>query len=255
MPDSDGPPSALPFDRMLAQELQRPFLEGPVADRQHVIAAFDGEGIVRASGRRPENGSGARLVGLKAHARNAHLSTDLEMHLGPSRYVGLCRCDDDLVNVCGLFYFDRSVPDLAATWRQRLCDAINNEALANASWDEDSVCVVAALNLSPVPQAPGDFSIGDAAAMIPPVTGNGMSMAFESAALAREPLLRYALGRNNWIAATSEYQRLWKRRFGARLRWASWLQNQLFRPASQRALATAVKFVPALVQTLFNKTR
>src|SRR4051794_29022013 len=29
---------------VLAQELQRPLLEGAVADRQHVVAAFDGEG-------------------------------------------------------------------------------------------------------------------------------------------------------------------------------------------------------------------
>lgn len=243
--------SRFKLDALLAAEFQK--LGGELRLGQR--AAFQGEGIVRASGRRPANGSGAHLVGLKAHARNAHLSTDLEMHLGPRRYVGLCKCDDDLVNVCGLFYFDRGVPDLADTWRQRLRDAMNNEALAGALWDEDSVCVVAALNLSPAPQAPGEFSIGDAAAMIPPVTGNGMSMAFESAALACGPLLRYASGFSDWMAATTDYQRLWKRRFGARLRWASWLQNQLFRPSSQRALAAAVKLVPALAQTLFNKTR
>ena len=63
-----------------------------------------GEGIVRATGRRAQPAeNGSRWFGLKAHARNVPLTADLEMHVSPRGYVGLCRVDGGVVNVCGLF--------------------------------------------------------------------------------------------------------------------------------------------------------
>ena len=51
-----------------------------------------GEGVVRATGRRLQTEEGgARWFGLKAHASNVPLTADLEMHVSPRGYVGLCR--------------------------------------------------------------------------------------------------------------------------------------------------------------------
>ena len=62
------------------------------------------EGVVRATGRRAQDdGDGERWFGLKAHARKVALAADLEMHLAPNGYIGLCRLSDGVVNVCGLF--------------------------------------------------------------------------------------------------------------------------------------------------------
>src|SRR5207302_9370024 len=68
-----------------------------------------------------------------------------------------------------------------------------NGRLAEAKFDEDSFCSVAGLVLRPQ-KAPEktECRIGDALTMIPPVTGNGMSMAFESAEIAIEPLAAYS---------------------------------------------------------------
>lgn len=232
------------LDALLAAEFQKAGGDLRVGQRSQL----EGEGIVRATGRRPSKGEGC-LLGLKAHARNLELSADLEMHLGPARYVGLCRVEDGTVNVCGLFRSERGV---AVDWRRWMEESAN---LSNVDWDEASHCAVAALDCAAVPQRPGEFSIGDAAAMIPPVTGNGMSMAFESAALGMEPLQRYARGSVGWVEATAAYQQLWKARFDSRLKWAGWLQTQLFRPSGQKLLASAARFVPTLAKSLFRKTR
>src|SRR5206468_642790 len=65
---------------------------------------LDGEGIVHATGRRlhpVENGW--RWFGLKAHATGLGLEADLEMHLVPNGYLGICRLPGESINVCGLF--------------------------------------------------------------------------------------------------------------------------------------------------------
>ena len=67
--------------------------------------------------------------------------------------------------------------------------------LRNAEFDENSFCAVAGLSLRPQRAASrAEISVGDAITMIPPVTGNGMSMAFESAELAIAPLAAWSRG-------------------------------------------------------------
>ena len=44
-----------------------------------------------------------RWFGLKIHARNVPLVADLEMHVFPRGYVGLCKLTGGEVNICGLF--------------------------------------------------------------------------------------------------------------------------------------------------------
>ena len=91
--------------------------------------------------------------------------------------------------------------------------------------------------------------------MIPPVTGNGMSMAFESAELAAEPLAAYSAGEMPWPEAHQIIARRCDERFARRLAWAGALQQLMFVPALQGAL---VRFVPRwhwLWRLLVERTR
>ena len=84
-----------------------------------------------------------------------------------------------------------------------------HQRLASAEFDEDSFCAVAGLSLRPYRAvARADCCIGDAITMIPPVTGNGMSMAFESAELAIEPLAAWSRGETSWAETQSQIARL-----------------------------------------------
>ena len=219
-----------------------------------------GPGIVHASGRRPEPaGAGWRLFGLKAHASDVTLDADLEMHFVPEGYVGLSRQSHGRVNICGLFRTRAPVPELRQRWREWLGGAPNsvlNQRLAVAQIDPASFCSVAALSLRPR-RACGraEFCVGDALTMIPPVTGNGMSMAFESAELAIDPLSRYSQGDLDWSEAGRQYARLCDDRFSARLRWAGWLQPLLLQPVARAGLVFGAVHFPALIQWLFARTR
>ena len=76
-------------------------------------------------------------------------------------------------------------------------------------------------------------------AMIPPVTGNGMSMAFESAAAATDPLAEYSEGRLSWEACGREVANRHRRLFQRRLWRANWLHRGLFSRFGEPMLALA----------------
>ncbi len=219
-----------------------------------------GEGIVRASGRRLQPlENGWRWFGLKAHATKVELTADLEMHLSANGYVGLCRLDGGEVNVCGLFRRWRKEPELRQGWTERLCGepgSLLHQRLAAAEWEEGSFCSVAGLSLVPRDARESDeCCVGDALTMIAPVTGNGMSLAFESAELALPALYAYACGKLDWNAAQRVIARRCDAAFRRRLRWANRVQSAMFHsPVGEVLLPLATRW--GLLWTwLFRLTR
>ena len=217
-------------------------------------------GIVRASGRRMEPvTNGWRLFGLKVHARGVSMDADLEMHFVPAGYVGLCRLTGGDVNICGLFRSETTVPNLAQRWRDWLSGPVGStlhSRLMTAQYEEASFSSVAGLCLRPQRAVERkECCVGDALTMIPPVTGNGMSMAFESGEHAIEPLAKYSQNHLSWdetqglIAAACDQQ------FNARLRWASWLQQALFNPKTRASLLFFAAHSDWLWRGLFTRTR
>jgi 2-polyprenyl-6-methoxyphenol hydroxylase-like FAD-dependent oxidoreductase len=206
------------------------------------------ESVVRATGRRIQmQAEGFRWYGLKAHVEGIELKSDLEMHFDSNSYIGLCRLSDNRVNVCGLF---RARPgDARAPGFKLLKESVRAR---NAQWDEDSFCAVA--GLPPYPAISKDAcAVGDALSMPAPVTGNGMSMAFESAELAVKPLARYARGLIGWGEAAGQLQKVFRQAFGKRLKWSCLLHRLLFAGPATPLLVRAVG--GGCWKWLFHRTR
>jgi len=249
--------SRLVLDAWLAREFER--LGGTLRLGSRWTDEF-ASGTVRASGRRAQaQADGWRLFGLKVHARGVALDADLEMHLVPAGYVGLCRLAGGEVNVCGLFRSKTTVPGLAQHWREWLggpADSVLHARLAAARLDEDSFCSVAGLCLRPqLATRNNECCIGDSLTMIPPVTGNGMSMAFESAELAVGPLVGFSAGDLTWEQAQRQIATACERRFAARLRWAGWLQWALFQAPARGVLLGLAAHSDRFWRGVFARTR
>ncbi len=245
------------LDGHLAQEFRRRGGELRVGTRW--TGAY-GEGVVRAAGRRVEPAAdGWRWFGLKVHARGIALAADLEMHFRPSAYVGLCRLPGGEVNICGLFRSATTVPDLARCWRGWLRGPPGSalyERFSGAQLDEDSFCSVAGLGLRPRRATEHrEWCVGDALTMIPPMTGNGMSMAFESAEIALGPLVRFSRGELGWAQAQQESARASDQEFTSRLRCAAWLQRAMFLPAVRPALLFMAARSARFWRGMFERTR
>ncbi|HLZ53411.1 MAG TPA: FAD-dependent monooxygenase [Verrucomicrobiae bacterium] len=262
------PPRSLPahaiclsrftMDHALAVEFKK--LGGELQEDQRRRDEDFGEGIVRATGRRAQTmENGSRWFGLKVHARNVPLTADLEMHVSPRGYVGLCRVDGGAVNVCGLFRRrageDRT-PQNWGEWLRGQTGSPLNRRLAAAKFDESSFCAVAGISLRPHRAAArAECCVGDAITMIPPVTGNGMSMAFESAGMAVEPLAAWSHGEISWTQTRQALAGQCDAAFARRLAWAKWLQRMMLAPSLQNVLVRVVTHSEWFWRSAFERTR
>jgi flavin-dependent dehydrogenase len=246
------------MDELLATEFRH--LGGRLLERQRVSGCRHTPGTVRATGRRIHSSSrSVKWIGLKAHARSAALAADLEMHFVPNGYVGLCRLGGMAINVCGLFALHNPVPQLSAQWPDFLrgpAGSILHGRLNEAEFVQDTFCAVSGLDLRPASgHESGECRVGDAWAMIPPVTGNGMSMAFESAEWAAEPLAAYSRGTMTWDTARNAVAQRCGSGFARRLQWASWLQTLLMCRGSRGLLLALAGRLDWLWRCGFDVTR
>jgi 2-polyprenyl-6-methoxyphenol hydroxylase-like FAD-dependent oxidoreductase len=131
--------------------------------------------------------------------------------------------EDGKVNVCGLFPSaglpagtKRCALFLAAMRANGLSELA--ETLTAAHCHDDSFVGAAGFELGNQRPTPGLCTLGDSEAIIPPFTGNGMSMAFEAAESAVAPLAGYVAGEQGWNEAREEIDTRLRDRFRARLR-------------------------------------
>ena len=128
--------------------------------------------------------------------------------------------------------------------------------LAGAEFDDDSFCSVAGLALRPARAgARAECCIGDALTMIPPVTGNGMSMALEAAEIALEPLSAWSRGELDWTRAQQTIAQDCDRAFARRLAWARRLQWLMLTPLARGKLGALALRSESLWRLLFAQTR
>lgn len=195
------------------------------------------EGYVWAAGRRPRTGP---WIGLKAHLRGLPMTANLEMHTGRNGYAGLAGVEDSWVNVCGLFRLDRQLDATGADLLPAYLEAGGNRELAarlrQAEWREGSFSAVAGFELGRQDVVPGLLCLGDAESMIPPFTGNGMSMAFQAAECVCAPLVSWAHGDHAWLATANECRSLLVHRFRRRLAAAHLLHRVLFESSGRSLL-------------------
>jgi flavin-dependent dehydrogenase len=258
LPESGLCISRFKLDALLANEFQN--LGGELRCNQRRRDQDFREGFVLASGRRLQTGqNGAKWFGMKIHTRNIALSADLEVHVSPRGYVGLCKLSDGEVNVCALFRRQPGLDVSLSNARELLRGEIHSplhRRLAAAEFDENSHCAVAGISLQP--QRASDrreICLGDAVTMIPPITGNGMSMAFESAELAAEPLASWSRGGMSWEETRLKIARDCDKQFSRRLAWAKWLQRLLLAPALQEPLLLAAVRKDWFWRLVFERTR
>jgi 2-polyprenyl-6-methoxyphenol hydroxylase-like FAD-dependent oxidoreductase len=128
--------------------------------------------------------------------------------------------------------------------------------MEKASFDEESVCAVAGLSYLPErAQSRNECAIGDAMTLIPPLTGNGMSMALEAAQVACDPLAAYSRGTCSWAEAQQTVALGLDWRFRKRLHWAQWFQRLAMNSLAGPLTLRAVTATPVVWNHAFRSTR
>jgi flavin-dependent dehydrogenase len=222
------------------------------------VAQEDEEGVVWATGKRKKKG---RWIGLKVHALDALVDAPidgLEMHVGSLGYIGLCGIEDEKVNCCGLFRVDQSIKGTGSALMEAYLRANGLTALADrfSGWqkDETSFCATAGFSFGKQPQV-GDFCVGDSSYLIPPFTGNGMSMALESSWMAGPWLARFSQGEIRWEEACAGYENECVVFFKKRMKLSRSMQPLLLSRLGRTLLKSAARSGMLPFEFLFHQLR
>ena len=228
---------------------------GDLRTRNRVAIDDSPDGRVFATGRRPAR---PEWIGLKCHALKLPLAAELELHLGDRAYVGLCAVEDGRVNVSGLFRLrddlelSRELALIAYLRASGLADLADR--LATVEIDPSSYSAVAGLGFSKPCTRPDRLVIGDTYAMIPPFTGHGMAMAFQSAEQALDPLIAWSRGEASWAETLATVRDRLRHLFRVRLSVASALHPFLVSSLGQGVLATANRLGVLPLRSLYQLT-
>ena len=221
---------------------------GVLKCQTRVAQAQQDIGLVDASGRKPVGVSD--WIGLKLHVRNLQADDDLEMHLGDGSYVGLTTVEDGWTNICGLFRRRHGLSINRAgaleTYLLACGESHLVERMARAEVRSDSRCAVAGFSFTSRSQLDGRIRLGDASAVVPPFTGNGMAMAFKGAAIALGPLASWAAHERTWVSAIRSIGIALNSEFKLRLRCAGLIHPFLLNPSLQGGveLAGRARLIP-----------
>ncbi len=96
--------------------------------------------------------------------------------------------------------------------------------------------------------------IGDAAGMIVPLCGNGMSMAMHGSFIASKLIEQFLSGELSRAELENSYQKKWKQQFASRLQRGRMIQRFFGKAFSSNLLIPVLKKFPGLVQKIIKQT-
>lgn len=198
-------------------------------------------------------------VGVKSHFAGITVPSRVELYFCEGGYVGISPVENGKVNVAALLTLKsvqgsgKSVPEIlkaASRSNNRL-----TERLAEGEPLEGTQVSIAPLRLSDRPEPWSQYPhIGDAMLMLPPLCGDGMSVALRSSLLCSGWTDKYLNGEINFAQWQNQYTHDAHRTFAQLLRRARRIQNLAF-AKSNRFYPGIVRMIPGLASYIVKATR
>ncbi|MCZ8520490.1 MULTISPECIES: NAD(P)/FAD-dependent oxidoreductase [Paenibacillus] len=220
-----------------------------------VIGAWGGGGSKLSGGRAPVSD----FIGVKSHLTNVAADSAVELYVVPGGYIGIAPVENGAANVAALL--DKTAFAAAGLSAGELLLAaaaghpqLREKLAAGAAVPGTEAAVIPRLGRRPKAWD-GCALVGDACVTIPPLCGDGMSMALRSALLCSgfaDGFLRGSLSAGQWRV---QYERRLLRDFAGPLRWGHLLQGLFARPALAGPLMAVARLAPLLPALLLRATR
>ncbi|GAB6930441.1 NAD(P)/FAD-dependent oxidoreductase [Paenibacillus sp. JCM 10914] len=198
-------------------------------------------------------------VGVKSHFQGIMVPSRVELYFCDGGYVGISPIEDGKVNVAALLALDvvqgsgKSVPDiLEAATRSNMSLRKRMEAGTPVPGTQVSI---APLRLSDTPNPWSDYPhIGDAMMMLPPLCGDGMSIALRSSLLCSHWTDRYLLGEIGYTEWQEGYSNAANQTFTQLLKRARRIQKLAF-AKTNRFYPGIARVIPGLASYVIKSTR
>jgi flavin-dependent dehydrogenase len=225
-----------------------------------VIAAWGARPRSGLPGHSPEVSARHTHIGVKSHFQGVEAEPVVELYFFRGGYLGISPIEGGLVNVAALLT-RKAFGDTEKTILGMINAAARRnprlyQKLAHAIPVPGTQAAVAPVNLSRKPLA-WDLipHVGDAAMMMPPLCGDGMSMALRSARLCASFADSYLRGETSIGQWQDDYMLSIQREFRGPLRWGRFLQRLFSLPVLPRLLPGLGRLAPEAAFALVQATR
>jgi menaquinone-9 beta-reductase len=236
-------------------------------------SAFSARAVIGAHGRRgPLDRALKRsfleqqhpFVAVKAHFHGPAIPGSIQLHTFPGGYCGLSEIEGEARIACLLVREDvfQSAAgkgpggvDTFIAWMQTQNPALK-AWFSQAERIHERWIAIAQIPFGAKPLLDGDVIMaGDAAGLIPPLAGNGISMALDGGRLAAEHLSQYLSGHTSARDLRRALPTAWRKQFGPRMRLGLRLQPLMLDPRAASLTLRVLNIFPWLGQMLVNNTR
>ncbi len=198
------------------------------------------------------------FIGVKYHVK-ADLPKDLiELHLFKNGYCGISAIEEDKYCLCYLSKASNLKP--AMSIEELESNVLSQNPILKDYFSRfenlyDQPKVISQVNFQNKEKGnPSILFAGDAAGLIAPLSGNGMSMALHSAHLLQAEVVGHLKGQQDLNGALSNYTRQWNAAFGNRFSFSRWMQRAFFSEYFMESLVKTANIFPPLAQTIIKQT-
>ncbi|RYY22053.1 MAG: NAD(P)/FAD-dependent oxidoreductase [Chitinophagaceae bacterium] len=199
------------------------------------------------------------FIGIKYHIRYASETDLIALHNFENGYCGISKIEDDKSCLCYLtrgVNLRASVNDIKQMEKTILMkNPFLKDIFLNAEFLFDKPVTISRISFERKSQVENHvLLIGDAAGLIAPLCGNGMSMALHAAKLAFNEINLYQKGMIDRYEMEKHYEQEWEKHFAKRLVAGRMIQGFFGNPAMSNLLLRSVKPFPRLIRKLIRQT-
>jgi flavin-dependent dehydrogenase len=201
----------------------------------------------------------ANYVGVKYHVRASFPAEEIALHNFSGGYCGISKIEGDRYCLCYL--------TLAENLKKsgHSIQEMENRILEKNPKLREVFAQVESLYENPLTISQISFAkktqlvdhvlcVGDAAGMITPLCGNGMSMALHGSKIAAACLDKFFGNMYDRARMEADYQKQWNRTFAGRLRTGRVLQHFFGNPFLSTLLLQTLKPFPGIIRSLIRST-
>ncbi len=198
-------------------------------------------------------------IGVKYHIQFAHSADLIALHNFENGYCGISQIEDDECCLCYLTTAEnlqKSNNSIAQMEKEILsCNPHLKNIFENAKFLFDKPVTIAQISFDKKEQVVEHMlMLGDAAGMITPLCGNGMSMALHGSKIAFANMDAFLQNKTTRQQMEMQYQQQWNKQFAKRLKVGRMVQSMFGSNARTSLLINTMKRFPFLAKPLIKMT-
>ena len=198
-------------------------------------------------------------LGVKYHIKTKFAADTIALHNFKNGYCGISKIEDDKYCLCYLTNAEnlKASKNSIETMEKNILQ--KNPHLKNIFENSEILyktpVTISQISFEKKTQVENHVLLmGDAAGMITPLCGNGMSMALHGSKIAAGFIQQFFLGAITRAQMESAYTRHWKSTFSKRLQTGRWIQSMFGKVWATNFFIALMKKMPALTRALIRQT-